>query len=118
MHLQEERTEGQVQPDPETPNATTATVRAVPSTPAREKTVSRPDLTGHTIIIELLDAATAREINRPDAANQLAIVECHDDRRGKICAVHLDIPPGVGIEAAARGIARTYGARYAGMVTR
>lgn len=75
-----------------------------------------PDLSGQCIIVETLSANSAREINRPDAAGQLAVVECHNGRRGKVCMVHDDLPPEIAIEDAARNVAKTYGARYAGVV--
>lgn len=83
---------------------------------AHRRIKNGPDLTGHCIIVELLDAETAREINSPEAAGQLAIVECHDGRRGKVCVTLDEIPPYLSIEDAARGVAKTYGARYAGVV--
>ncbi|RBQ21654.1 hypothetical protein DP939_02780 [Spongiactinospora rosea] len=76
----------------------------------------RPDLTGHCIIVETIDADTARKIRRPEAAGQFGIVECHDGRRGKVWGVADEIPPEVGIEDVARVVASRYGARYAGVV--
>ncbi|WP_326644552.1 hypothetical protein OIE67_25645 [Nonomuraea fuscirosea] len=83
---------------------------------AHQREKRGPDLTGHCIIVETIGADMAREANRPDALLRLGIVECHEGRRGKLCAVQSDLPDDVGIEDAARSIARTYGARYAGVV--
>lgn len=93
-----------------------ATLEGTARLRAHRRIKNGPDLTGHCIIIETFDAATAHEVGRPDDAGRLAIVECHDGRRGKVCAVQCDLPDDVGIEDAARGIARTYGARYSGVV--
>ncbi|WP_049563017.1 WhiB family transcriptional regulator [Nonomuraea sp. SBT364] len=72
----------------------------------------REGLIRHTITVERLDPVTAAEVGRPEAACKLAVVERYDGRLGKICAVESDLWGSVTIDQCARGIARTYGARY------
>lgn len=73
----------------------------------------RADLSaaGHTITVETLTPDTARKINQPKAAGQLAVIERMDGRAGKICATQQDLRDGT-IEDSARSYAHTYGATY------
>lgn len=82
---------------------------------AHHRAKNGPDLTGHCIVVERLDAQTALQIGRPGDAGQYAVIECHDGRRGKVCAIGSDLRDNVPIDHAARNIASTYGARYAGV---
>lgn len=79
----------------------------------------RGDLAGHTITVERVDRATARAwigIVRDrweSLIGRRAIVERHDGRLGKVCAIAgVDGITGEEIEHAAEATARTYGARY------
>jgi hypothetical protein len=64
----------------------------------------------HTITVEFLDEASAREVYMPHAAGQRVIVERHNGLLGRIMSPESELLPQVTIEQVAEDTARTYGA--------
>lgn len=91
-------------------------LQAAPGTCYPVITGERPALAAldHTITVERVDPATARAwipVHRPDdLIGGLAVVERHNGRLAKVCALEPDMLTGP--EATARSYASGYGARY------
>ncbi|MEV0660167.1 hypothetical protein ACIBI3_02160 [Actinomadura luteofluorescens] len=76
----------------------------------------RPDLDGHTITVERVDRVTAREwiyvaSDWESLIGRRAVVERHDGRLSKVCAIE-GVDGVRSVFVAARATASTYGARY------
>lgn len=93
--------------------ANTATIEPAaeyPSTAIRRREDIEHHL--HTITVERIAPGTASQLNAPEIAGELAVIERFKGVVSKALAVESDLPDGITIQHAARGFAGSFHATY------